>query len=97
MAYIFHRIWNELFFGRISEDIEIILRIVRYVTRQFVSFISPGRLSASLELLHTLWFTLHTTAKSNKDVDGEEKHVRLPPNLAQECALVSWTLLEQLR
>ena len=95
--YIFHRIWNKLFFGRIFDDVEIISRIVRSVTRHFVSFISPGRLSASLELLHTLWFTLHTTNKSNEDVNGEEKPVRLPPNLAQECSLVCWTLLEQLR
>lgn len=63
-----------------------------------VSFISPGRLSTSLDLLQTLWFTLHTADKKSNDVNGEEKHaVRLPPNLAQECALVCWALLEQLR
>ena len=62
-----------------------------------VSFISPGRLSTSLDLLQTLWFTLHTADKTSSDANREAKHVRVPPNLAQESALVCWTFLEQLR
>ncbi|KAJ7389929.1 hypothetical protein OS493_028395 [Desmophyllum pertusum] len=35
--------------------------------------------------------------KSKSSKDEEEKSVRLPPSLAQECALVCWTLLGKLR
>lgn len=35
-------------------------------------------------------------SKDGKDIEKEEKAVRLPPNVAQECTLVCWTLLEQL-
>ncbi|KAM7446686.1 nucleolar pre-ribosomal-associated protein 1 [Porites harrisoni] len=68
---------------------------------------SPERLCTSLGLLHTLWFTLYhgSLEKKNESVEGnsrkelrqEWKAVRLPPNVAQECALVCWTMLENLR
>ena len=71
------------------------------------SSLSPERLCTSLRLLHTLWFTLYrgSLEKKNEGVEGsngkelcqEWKAVRLPPNVAQECALVCWTMLENLR
>ena len=77
--------------------------------QQDVSFVlsfSPEKVDTSLNLLYTLWFTLYrghvgkrTEAANNKggkDIDDEERAVRMPPNVAQECALVCWTLLEQL-
>ena len=67
---------------------------------------SPEKVDTCLNLLYTLWFTLHrghvgkrteaANSKDEKDIDKEEKAVRLPPNVAQECTLVCWTLLEQL-
>lgn len=61
-----------------------------------VSLNSSARLQTSLDLLHTLWFTLQSPDKESGHVAKEEKP-RLPPNLAPECSLVCWTLLEQLR
>ena len=71
------------------------------------SYLSPERLCTSLRLLHTLWFTLYhgSLEKKNESVEDsgrkelrqEWKAVRLPPNVALECALVCWTMLENLR
>ncbi|XP_068755165.1 nucleolar pre-ribosomal-associated protein 1-like isoform X2 [Montipora capricornis] len=61
---------------------------------------SPERMSTSLNLLDTLWFTLHQgdrdSYKDGMDEDENVKVVRLPPTVAQESALVCWTLLEHL-
>lgn len=57
---------------------------------------SSSELQSSLDLLHTLWFSLHSPDKGSRDLAEEEKP-RLPPNLAPESSLVCWTLLELLR
>ena len=64
--------------------------------KYYVSLNSSARLQTSLDLLHTLWFTLQSPDKESGRVTEEEKP-RRPPNLAPECSLVCWTLLEQLR
>lgn len=64
--------------------------------KYYVSLNSSARLQTSLDLLHTLWFTLQSPDKESGHVTEKGKP-RRPPNLAPECSLVCWTLLEQLR
>ena len=89
--------------GRNRSDVPNLFENGKFRSNVVIYFLlrfSPERMSTSLNLLDTLWFTLHQGDRDNHkdsmDEDENVKVVRLPPTVAQESALVCWTLLEHL-